>query len=125
MVKLPEDDVLFSALANPTRRSILERLREGPRAIGELAEPFDMSLVAVSKHVHTLEEAGLLEIRRRGRSRICTLRPGPLRRPLRWIAGFARFWEAELDQVERWLAGTPDAGDDQAGAPDDTHGKEA
>lgn len=103
MVNYPDREALFSALANGSRRSILESLRSGPKAISELAEPFDMSLVAVSKHVHGLEDAGLLRIRRRGRSRVCHLEPEPLLVGLRWMAGFASFWQDELDQIERYL----------------------
>lgn len=104
MVNYPDSDDLFSALANPTRRSILEALRSEPRTISDLARPFDMSLVAVSKHVHVLEDAGLVRIRRRGRSRVCHLDPEPLRGALRWIARFGSFWEDEMDQIERYLA---------------------
>lgn len=96
-------EAVFSALANPTRRSILERLRTGSHSISALAEPYDMSLVAVSKHVHRLEEAGLVRIRREGRSRICYLHPDPLRVGHRWIDQFRHFWRDELDQIERFL----------------------
>lgn len=107
----PSDvEAVFSALANPTRRSILEDLRAGPRSISELAEPFDMSLVGVSKHVHRLEDAGLLRIHRQGRTRYCRLEPGPLRAGDRWIGQFRSFWTDELEQVDRYLraGGTAD-----------------
>ena len=103
MVKLESHEALFSALANGTRRSMLDRLRSGPRTISDLAGPFDMSLVAVSKHVHVLEDAGLVRIRREGRSRLCHLDPEPFRDGLRWMARFASFWQDELDQIERFL----------------------
>lgn len=96
---------VFGALADPTRRSILEVLRTGERPISELARPFDMTLPAVSKHVHVLERAGLVDVRRSGRVRLCRLRAEALRAGLDWIAGFAAFWQAELDQVERYLSG--------------------
>lgn len=102
---------VFSALANPTRRSILERLRSGSRSISALAEPFDMSLVAVSKHVHRLEEAGLVRIRREGRSRVCELDPGPLRVGRRWIDRFRHFWSDELNQIDRYLDASDETGD--------------
>lgn len=106
MVKLSDDPAVFPALANPTRRSILERLQSGPRGISDLAEPFDMSLVAVSKHVHALEDAGLVRIHREGRRRVCHLDPRPLLPALRWLAGIASFWTDELDQIERYLEAT-------------------
>ena len=99
-----EISLLFAAVADPTRRSILEALRAGERAIGELAEPFDMTLPAVSKHVHVLERAGLLDVRRAGRVRVCRLRAGSLRAGQAWIARFEEFWTAELDQVDRYLS---------------------
>lgn len=108
-----EDPVegVFSALANPTRRSILERLRGGSRSISALAEPYDMSLVAVSKHVHRLEEAGLVRIRREGRSRVCELDAGPLCVGRRWIDRFRHFWSDELDQIDRYLDANDETGD--------------
>ena len=111
MVKCaPDVSRLFSALANPTRRRILEILRCGEEPISDLAEPFDMSLVAVSKHVRVLEDAGLLTVRKEGRSRICRLDARPLRVAVGWMAPFLEFWRAELDQVERFLAHGPDEG---------------
>jgi len=114
MVKSNAPTPFFSALANPTRRALLEDLRHGPRSISDLAEPFDMSLVGVSKHVHVLEDAGLVRIRRQGRRRICRLEPEPFREGLPWLAGFASFWTDELDQIERWLEarGREDDGND-------------
>lgn len=96
-------DRTFHALADPTRRAILETLRSGERAISALAEPFSMSLPAVSKHIRVLEEAGLVGVRRAGRVRLCRLQPEPLREGEAWIARFATFWSAELAQVERFL----------------------
>lgn len=125
MVKQTAPDSLFSALSNGTRRAILEDLRAGPRSISELADPFEMSLVAVSKHVHVLEDAGLVRIRRRGRSRICRLDAAPLLDGVRWLAGFASFWQDELDQIERYLearaleGGADDDADDDADDAED------
>lgn len=98
-----ELEAIFSALGNPTRRRIVERLGTGARSISELAEPFEMSLVAVSKHVHVLEESGLVRIRRDGRSRVCHLEPAALREGRRWLDRFRGFWEDELDQVDRFV----------------------
>lgn len=98
-------DDLFSAMAHPTRRDILDRLRSGERAISELAEPYDMTLPAVSKHIRVLEDAGLIRIRREGRVRVCRLKAEPLLGCQEWIARFAAFWRVELGQVERYLAG--------------------
>jgi len=107
MVKYSDSESVFSALANETRRAILEDLRGGPKAISDLAEPFEMSLVAVSKHVHILEEADLLRIRREGKSRVCHLHVEPLRDAVHWIGRFADFWQDELNQIERHLQGEP------------------
>lgn len=96
---------VFGAVADPTRRSILETLRSGERPIGELAEPFDMTLPAVSKHIRVLERAGLVDVRRAGRVRLCRLRADRLRAGQAWMTRFADFWQAELDQMERYLAG--------------------
>ena len=114
MVKSAGVETLFSALANPTRRSILETLRSGPRSISGLAEPFEMNLVGVSKHVHVLEDAGLLRIRREGRTRVCHLDPEPLRAGERWMDQFRSFWRTELDQVDRRLRATGSGGGGRA-----------
>lgn len=98
-------DRVFAAVADPTRRKILERLRDGERAISDLAAPFDMSLPAVSKHIRVLERAGLVGIHREGRVRLCSLRAQGLQAGRAWIERFRDFWTAELAQVERYLAG--------------------
>lgn len=113
---------LFSALSNPTRRGILETLRSGERAISELAEPYDMSLVAVSKHVRVLKEAGLLRIRREGRSRLCRLDPEPMIEGMEWMARFRAFWGAELDQIQRFLEAGESAPDPEAAHRGGSHG---
>jgi len=84
-------DATFSALADPTRRAILARLARGERSVTELAEPFDISLPAISKHLGVLERAGLLARAKDGRLRRCCLVPGPLRDAAQWIASYRRF----------------------------------
>src|SRR4051794_21995839 len=94
----------FSALADPTRRAIVERLTRGTASVGELAEPFDMSLPAVSKHLSVLEGAGLVVRTREGRVRTCELVEEPLHDALRWIATYGSFWEGQTDSLERLLS---------------------
>jgi DNA-binding transcriptional ArsR family regulator len=105
VVKSPESlNEVFSALADPTRREILVALAEGERSVSELAEPFDVSLPAVSKHLSVLERAGLITREREGRVRRCKLEPEPLAGALEWIAQYGRFWEESFDSLERVLA---------------------
>jgi DNA-binding transcriptional ArsR family regulator len=96
-------DEIFAALADPTRRQILMSLAEGDRAVSELAEPFDMSLPAISKHLSVLERAGLITREREGRVRRCSLEREPLAEALDWIALYGRFWEESLEALERLL----------------------
>ncbi|HEY5063135.1 MAG TPA: metalloregulator ArsR/SmtB family transcription factor [Gemmatimonadaceae bacterium] len=98
-------DATFSALGDPTRREILNRLAGGDRSISELAARFDMSLPAVSKHVRVLQTAGLATIERDGRVRRARLNPTPMRRALEWIERYRRFWESELEQLAVYLEG--------------------
>ena len=93
----------FSALADPTRRAILARLALGETSVTELAEPFAMSMPAVSKHLKVLERAGLIERGREAQSRPCRLAPGPLKEAAGWIEEYRRFWEASLDRLEDYL----------------------
>ena len=106
MVKRQPDSLnaVFSALADPTRREILARLSEGEASVTELAEPFEMSLPAVSKHLGVLEDAGLLTREKDGRVRHCRLVPEPMQDALEWIARYGRFWEAQFDSLERYLS---------------------
>jgi DNA-binding transcriptional ArsR family regulator len=90
MVKSRSLDATFAALADPTRRAILERLMREDAAVSELAEPFDMSLPAISKHLAVLERAGLIERVKDGRNRRCRLLEGPMRDALEWIAIYGR-----------------------------------
>ena len=94
----------LAALADPTRRAILARLSQGEASVNELAEPFDMTLAAVSKHIKVLEGAGLVERRPAGRTTICRLTPGPLAGAHEWVAFYERFWNQRLDSLEALFA---------------------
>ncbi len=96
-------DGTFSALSDPTRRAILERLGRGPATIGELAEPSGMSLTGLGKHVRMLEEVGLVTTEKVGRVRECRLGPGRLEDATRWIEHYRHLWERRLDGLEGYL----------------------
>jgi len=96
-------DRTFGALADPTRRAILARLASGEHRVTELAEPFDISLPAVSKHLKVLEEAGLLARRKKGRIHHCRLDPRPMNAAAEWIARHRKFWENAFDRLEKYL----------------------
>lgn len=93
----------FSALADPTRRSILARLARGESSVTELAEPFDITMPAVTKHLKVLEGAGLVQRGRRAQWRPCRLRAAPLKNATDWIAQYRRFWEESFDRLEDYL----------------------
>jgi DNA-binding transcriptional ArsR family regulator len=99
-----ELDALFSALADPTRREILVRLAEGEAPVTKLAEPLPMSLPAVSRHLRVLESAGLVARRRDGRVHRISLVAETMVDALEWMALFGRFWEHQLDALERFFA---------------------
>jgi len=99
-------DATFAALADPTRRRLLEKLSSGQARVTDLAEPFSMSLPAVSKHLRVLEKAGLLERRRIGREFHLELNAQPMQDALRWIAHYRRFWEGSLDALAEYLETT-------------------
>lgn len=99
-------DATFAALADPTRRRLLEKLSRGESRVTDLAEPFDMSLPAVSKHLRVLENAGLLERRRSGREFHLELNAEPMQEALRWIGHYRRFWEGSLDALAEFLETT-------------------
>ena len=105
MVKLSstELDRTFSALSDGTRRRILEELSRGERSVTELAEPFDMSLPAVSKHLRVLERAGLLQRRIDGRVHRIRMDSGPLRQAVDWVQQHAVFWEQSLDALATYV----------------------
>ncbi|MBB3567778.1 metalloregulator ArsR/SmtB family transcription factor [Rhizobium sp. BK491] len=94
----------LSALADPTRRAILARLTTGEASVSELAEPFDMSLVAVSKHLKVLEKAGLISKGREAQWRPCRLEAKPLRQVDDWLESYRQFWNDNLDRLEDYAA---------------------
>ena len=93
----------FSALADPTRRAILARLALGEASVNELAEPFDMSLPAVSKHLKVLEKAGLISRGREAQWRPCKLEAGPLKDLNAWLDNYRQFWEESFDKLDLYL----------------------
>ena len=93
----------FSALADPTRRAILARLIPGEVPVTELAEPFEMSLPAVSKHLKVLERSGLITRSREAQWRPCRLEAGPLKDAAEWLEHYRRFWEQSFDRLEDYL----------------------
>ena len=93
----------FAALADPTRRAILARLASGERSVTELAEPFDMSLPAVSKHLRVLERAGLIARRREAQWRHCRMEGAPLKQVAEWAEHYRQIWEGRLDRLDRYL----------------------
>lgn len=115
MQTVPPSDALdaaFSALADPTRRAILARLAEGEATVGELAEPFDMSLPAVSRHLKVLQSAGLISRHRRAQYRPCRLEPDRLAGVQAWLDRYRRTWEAALDRLDAHLQETAPNDDD-------------
>jgi DNA-binding transcriptional ArsR family regulator len=93
----------LSALADPTRRAILARLSQGEATVSQLAEPFDMSFPAVSKHLKVLERAGLVEKGREAQFRPRRLKPEPLRDLSTWLESYRQFWDANLDSLDAYL----------------------
>lgn len=113
----PALDAVFHALADPTRRAMLARLATGERSVGELAAPFAMSLAAASKHVKTLEAAGLLARRVEGRTHRCRLDPAGLARAGHWLRRYERFWGERLDALDAVLR-AEDAAETAGGGED-------
>jgi DNA-binding transcriptional ArsR family regulator len=93
----------FAALADPTRRAILARLASGEATVTTLAEPFAMSLPAVSKHLRVLQRAGLITRTRAAQRRPCRLEPAPLKDIAEWVGIYRRFWEQRLDWLDDYL----------------------
>ena len=96
-------DTVFAALADPTRRAILAMLLEDDMAVTDVAEPFAMSLAAISKHLEVLTEAGLISQEKRGRVKWCKLEPDALREASVWMQGFGQIDAVDLDAFERFL----------------------
>ena len=119
-LRAPQLNSVFHALGDATRRQMLRKLALGERTVGELAEPFAISLAAASKHIKALENAGLIRREVRGRTHLCRLDPGPLASAHQWLAFYERFWTERLDVLERLLrmederqSPIPKKGDDQ------------
>lgn len=93
----------FAALADPTRRAILARLASGERSVSELAEPFEMSLPAVSRHLKVLESAGLIVRGREAQWRPCKLEAAPLKEIANWVERYRKFWEQSFDRLDAYL----------------------
>jgi DNA-binding transcriptional ArsR family regulator len=104
----PEVDLVFQALADPTRRAIVDRLIEGPSSVSELARPLPMSLPAVVQHLQVLESSGLVHSVKRGRVRTCTVEPQVLGAVEGWVAQRRKSWEERLDRLGQYLAEHPD-----------------
>ncbi|MFO1223804.1 MAG: metalloregulator ArsR/SmtB family transcription factor [Burkholderiaceae bacterium] len=101
----PRLNAVFHALGDATRRQMLRNLAAGERTVTELAEPFDMSLAAASKHIKALEGAGLIRREVRGRTHVCRLDAAPMSEANEWLRFYERFWNARLDELERLLRG--------------------
>lgn len=105
MVELqaPQLNAIFHALGDATRRQMLRALSDGERTVSELAEPFEISLAAASKHIKALESAGLIRREVRGRTHVCRLDPGPLAAAHDWLTFYEQFWTTRLDLLDRLL----------------------
>ena len=118
-------NTVFHALGDATRRRMLGELSLGERTVSQLAEPFDISLAAASKHIKALENAGLIRREVRGRTHMCRLEPGPLASADEWLSHYRGYWTDRLDTLERLLreedARAPAGAPEQT--PDDTNGE--
>ena len=103
---IPDDQLsgIFAALANATRRAILARLAQGEATVNELAQPFDISLPAISKHIKVLEEVGLIVQSRKAQYRPCTIAPGPLQAVASWTDQYRHIWETSFDRMDAYLS---------------------
>ena len=116
MVNYPALDVVFSALADPTRRAILQRLASGEASVTEIAEPFtdEMSLPAISKHLRVLETAGLIGRERQGRIHRLRLRPEALKNATEWLEYYRQFWDDQFDSLAEYLKQVQRSADEQS-----------
>lgn len=96
-------DQTFSALADATRRAIIARLSEGEATLSEVADPFDMSLTAVSKHVRLLSDAGLVKVTKRGRTRYCRLEAVAMRDAVEWLNTYRQFWDDQFASLAQYV----------------------
>lgn len=108
MLNQPNLDLMFQALADPTRRAMVERLSRGPASVSELAKPFDMSLPAVVQHLQALEHSGLIVSKKVGRVRTCQIQPEALSQAEQWINDRRTTWVRRLDRLGELLAETAD-----------------
>lgn len=109
-----ELDRVFSALSDPVRRSILERLDDGPALVSELAAPFDMSLQAVSRHIQVLVRAGLIRQEREGRIARCRLEAGPIYSAAVWINRYTKYWQEQFDTLAALVSELPSQQSDKS-----------
>lgn len=107
----PALDKAFQALANPTRRAVVERLGRGPATVSELAAPFDMALPSFMQHLRILEDSGLVHSRKQGRVRTVRIRARNLKRAARWLDDQQRLWERRFDRLDTLLAEMEDDDD--------------
>lgn len=105
--------ITLAALADPTRRAILARLSKGETSVTELAEPFEMSLPAISKHLKVLERAGLISRGREAQWRPCRLEAGPLKEVAGWVETYRRFWDASFERLDGYLQQLQSGGSDR------------
>ena len=116
LIKMQSDPLTqtFSALADPTRRAILARLAQGEASVNELAQPFDISLPAISRHLKVLEAAGLISRSRTAQWRPCRIEAGPLKDVSTWVERYRRLWDESFTKMDAYLTqlqkGDPDAG---------------
>lgn len=102
----PDDlGAIFLALADPTRRAVIERLGQGPASVSELASPFDMGLPSFMKHVRLLEESGMIRTKKLGRTRICMIEGSGLSNAESWLAEQRAIWESSTDRLEAFVMG--------------------
>ena len=118
MVQSAELDRAFAALSDPTRRAMLEALGRGSATVSELAEPLGISLTGVKKHLHVLEEAGLVTTEKVGRSRHCRLGTERLDDAMAWISFYQRLWERRLDGLDAYFTLRPDPSGPDPSGPD-------
>lgn len=100
---MPDLNRTFAALSDGTRRAIVARLAGGETPLSDLAEPFEMSLTAVSKHIRVLSDAGLVSVKKRGRTRYCRLEAAPMKDAAQWLDDYRKFWEGQLEALARYL----------------------